>query len=85
MVLAVIGTSVASIIFNKLLSTSSAIFASSITYLIPIVAIFWGFFDGEIISISHLLGFGIIITGVYLVNKKKYLFIAYIFKNNTQY
>ncbi|MAU36435.1 MAG: EamA family transporter [Flavobacteriales bacterium] len=68
-VLAVIGTSVASIIFNKLLSTSSAIFASSITYLIPIVAIFWGFFDGEIISISHLLGFGIIIIGVYLVNK----------------
>ena len=67
-VLAVLGTSVASIIFNKLLSRSSAIFTSSITYLIPIVAIFWGLFDGEVILIYHILAFGIILSGVYLVN-----------------
>ena len=66
--LAVLGTSLAAIIFNKLLSRSSAIFTSSITYLIPIVAIFWGLLDGEVISIYHLLGFGIILSGVYLVN-----------------
>jgi drug/metabolite transporter (DMT)-like permease len=68
--LSVLGTSMAAIIFNRLLSRSSAIFVSSITYLIPIVAIFWGVFDGEIITMYHALGFVIILSGVYLVNKK---------------
>jgi len=68
--LAVLGTSMAAIIFNRLLSRSSAIFVSSITYLIPIVAIFWGIFDGEIITMYHISGFVIILSGVYLVNKK---------------
>lgn len=69
-VLAVFGTSIATIIFNSLLSRASTIFASSITYLIPIVAIFWAILDGEIISPYHFLGFIIILSGVYLVNKK---------------
>lgn len=68
--LAVLGTSLATIIFNILLSRTSAIFVSSITYLIPIVAIFWGFIDGEIITIHHFFGFFIVLSGVYLVNKK---------------
>ncbi|MDB0026996.1 DMT family transporter [Flavobacteriales bacterium] len=68
--LSVLGTSMAVIIFNKLISRSSAIFASSVTYLIPIVAILWGFFDGEIITPYHLFGMLIILSGVYLVNKK---------------
>ena len=68
--LSILGTSIAAIIFNRLLRRSSAIFTSSITYLIPIVAIFWGLFDGETITIYHVLGFIIILSGVYLVNKK---------------
>ena len=68
--LSVLGTSMAVIIFNKLISRSSAIFASSVTYLIPIVAILWGVFDGEIITPYHLFGMLIILSGVYLVNKK---------------
>ena len=68
--LSVCGTSMAVIIFNKLISRSSAIFASSVTYLIPIVAILWGVFDGEIITPYHLFGMLIIFSGVYLVNKK---------------
>ena len=67
--LAVVGTSSAVVIFNKLISRSSAIFASSVTYLIPIVAIFWGILDGEIVTMYHLIGFVIILAGVYLVNK----------------
>jgi drug/metabolite transporter (DMT)-like permease len=70
-ILAVIGTSFAVVLFNYLLKQSSAIFASSVTYLIPIVAIAWGVFDGENILIQHLIGAAIILTGVYLVNKKK--------------
>ena len=67
--LAVLGTAIAAIIFNRLLSHSSAIFVSSITYLIPIVAIIWGIFDGEIITCYHILGCIVILSGVYLVNK----------------
>ena len=69
--LSVIGTSVAVIVFNKLISNSSAIFASSVTYLIPIVAILWGVFDGEQINKHHIIGVSIILSGVYLVNKRK--------------
>ena len=68
--LAVVGTSSAVVIFNKLISRSSAIFASSVTYLIPIVAILWGVFDGENITMNHILAVVIILSGVYLVNKK---------------
>ena len=67
--LGVLGTAITAIIFNRLLSRSSAIFVSSITYLIPIIAIFWGIFDGEIITYYHILGCIVILSGVYLVNK----------------
>jgi len=68
--LAIVGTSAAVVIFNKLIIRSSAIFASSVTYLIPIIAILWGVFDGENITIHHILAVIIILSGVYLVNKK---------------
>ncbi len=68
--LAVVGTSSAVVIFNKLINRSSAIFASSVTYLIPIVAILWGVFDGETVTFIHLISVVIILSGVYLVNKK---------------
>ena len=70
-ILAVIGTSFAVVLFNYLLKQSSVIFASSVTYLIPIVAIAWGVFDGENILLQHLIGAAIILLGVYLVNKKE--------------
>ena len=69
-ILAVLGTSIALVLFNKLVKNSTAIFASSVTYLIPIIAVFWGIVDGEQISINHFLGIGIIFIGIYLVNKK---------------
>ena len=68
--LSVLGTSLAVIIFNQLISRSSAIFASSVTYMIPVIAIFWGIFDGEKITAYHLIGMFIIFSGLYLVNKK---------------
>jgi len=71
--LAVVCTSAAVVIFNKLISQSTAIFASSVTYLIPVVAIFWGVFDGEEVTFIHLLSVVIILSGVYLVNKKAQL------------
>ena len=69
-ILAVIGTSMAVAIFNKLVARTTAIFASSVTYLIPIFAIMWGVIDGENIALQHILGTAIIFAGIYLVNKQ---------------
>ena len=70
-ILSVVGTGIAKTIYNKLVHISSPVFSSSVTYLIPIVAIFWGILDGEKLSIIQLFGGMIILFGVYLVNKKK--------------
>ena len=50
---------------------ASPIFASSVTYLIPIVAVFWGILDGEELSAVQLLAGFIILLGVYLLNRSK--------------
>ncbi|MBA6156813.1 EamA family transporter [Tenacibaculum sp. S7007] len=70
-ILSVLGTAIAKVIFNDLVHISSPIFASSVTYLIPIVAVIWGIIDGEKLSIIQLLAGGIILFGVWLVNKAK--------------
>jgi len=70
MILGIVGTGVANVIFYKLIQISSPIFASSVTYLIPIVACLWGFMDNEVITPMQLLGAFIILLGVYLANKK---------------
>lgn len=72
-ILAIFGTSLALIIFNNLIKMSTATFASSVTYLIPFVAIIWGIVFNEPISwsASFIL---LILGGIYLVkssNRKK--------------
>jgi len=69
-ILSVIGTAFAKIMFNKLIQISTPIFSSSVTYLIPIVAITWGILDGEKISFLQFIYGLVILFGVYLVNKK---------------
>lgn len=69
--LAFLGTALANILFNKLIHLSSPVFAASVTYLIPLVAVLWGLLDGEHISVIQLLGGFIILFGVWLVNRKK--------------
>ncbi|HDZ05232.1 hypothetical protein LCGC14_0068730 [marine sediment metagenome] len=71
MALAFLGTALANILFNKLIKLSSPVFAASVTYLIPLVAVLLGFLDGENISLIQLLGGLIILFGVWLVNRKK--------------
>jgi len=70
-ILAVIGTGFAKIMFNRLIQISTPIFSSSVTYLIPIVAITWGILDGEKITLFQFVSGAIILLGVYLVNKSK--------------
>lgn len=69
-VLAVFGTAVALVFFNWLVKMASALFASSVTYFIPIVAVLWGWMDGESVVALQFLGAAIILYGVYLVYKK---------------
>ncbi|TLP72929.1 permease [Maribacter sp. ACAM166] len=73
LILSLVGTALANILFNKLIKLSSPVFAASVTYLIPLVAVLWGFLDGEHMSLLQLLGGLIILFGVWLVNRKKKL------------
>lgn len=69
-ILALAGTAFAKVFFNKLIQISSPVFSSSVTYLIPIVAVMWGIADGEKFSIIQVLAAIIILSGVYVANKK---------------
>jgi drug/metabolite transporter (DMT)-like permease len=70
-VLAVFGTGIAKVLYTKLVQISTPVFASSVTYLMPLVAIFWGFLDGEKLSFVQVIAGIIIMLGVYLVNRAK--------------
>lgn len=67
--LAVFGTAIAVILFNMLIKKVSAVFSSSVTYIIPVFAIFWGLVDGEEIQMLQFVCIAIILTGIYIVNK----------------
>lgn len=67
--LAVMGTVLGSILYFWLLQRTSAIFATSVTYLLPIGAIIIGSFDGEAIGLIDIVGTAIILLGVYLARK----------------
>lgn len=67
--LAALGTVGGSILYFWLLQRTSPIFATSVTYLLPVTAIVLGIFDGEAVSAIELLGTGVILTGLYLARK----------------
>lgn len=71
LVLGVFGSAIAQTLFNKFVKISSPIFASAVTYTMPVVAIFWALIDGEILSIMQFFATAIILIGVFLVNKRK--------------
>ena len=70
-ILCIMGTVVAKVMFNRLIQISSPVFSVSVTYLIPIVGVLWGIADEEIFTLRQLLASGFILLGVYLVNKKE--------------
>lgn len=70
-ILSVFGTAIAKTIYNELVHISSPVFSSSVTYLIPIVAVTWGVLDGETIHYTQFFAAILILVGVYLVNKTK--------------
>ncbi|MDC0553832.1 DMT family transporter [Flavobacteriaceae bacterium] len=73
LILSIIGTVFAKILFNKFVQIASPVFASSVTYTLPIVALFWGLIDGEVFTLNQFFATVIILIGVYLANKKSKL------------
>lgn len=69
-ILGIVGTGIANISFYKLIQISSPVFASSVTYLIPIVALGWGIFDNERLTLFQIFGAAVVMVGIYLANKK---------------
>jgi drug/metabolite transporter (DMT)-like permease len=69
-ILAVMSTAVANLIFNKIIKLRSPLFAASVTYIMPLVSVGWGLLDGEQLFYGHFIGMAAILGGVYLANKK---------------
>ena len=68
--LAVLGTALSLVAFNHLIQITNAVFASFNTYIIPIVAILWGLWDGETLTAWQVGGMALILAGVILVKRK---------------
>jgi drug/metabolite transporter (DMT)-like permease len=71
LILGIVGTAFATVLFNRLIQISGPLFTSSVTYLIPVVAVMWGVLDGELLTGWHYTSMAAIIAGVYLVNKSR--------------
>jgi|TARA_B100000809_G_scaffold60525_2_gene57096 drug/metabolite transporter (DMT)-like permease len=69
LVLSAFGTALAKVLFNKLVQISTAVFASSVTYSLLIVSLFWGILDGELFSINQLMATALIVLGVLLSSR----------------
>jgi drug/metabolite transporter (DMT)-like permease len=72
-ILAVLGSATALAIYYLLIRDTSPIFASSVTYFIPIVATLWGFADNEHFSSSMLISVIFIFAGVFIINRPDFL------------
>lgn len=68
-VLGFIGTSMATILFYYLVKQSGMLFGSMVTYGIPVVAVAWGFLDGENLNLTQIACLGLILFGVWIVNR----------------
>ncbi len=69
-VLSLLGTVLANILFYRLIQRTNAIFASSVAYIIPLMALAWGLIDGESMQWTHLAGMVFILLGLWILRKK---------------
>jgi len=70
-ILGIFGTAISLVLYTRLVQMTTAVFASSVTYMIPIVAILWGLFDNEKLYPLHYAGMFLILLGIYIVNRTK--------------
>lgn len=70
LILGLLGTALAQFLHTKLIQRSSPLFASTTTYVIPVVAIFWGILDNEPFTFGHFMACLGILVSVYLVRRE---------------
>jgi drug/metabolite transporter (DMT)-like permease len=68
-VLGVVGTAIAWVMFYLLVKRSTALFASSVTFLVPVIALAWGWVYGESITVYELVALIVILGGVYQMRR----------------
>lgn len=68
--LALLSSAIAVTIFYRLIDFSSVVFASSVTYIIPVFAILWGLFDGEQVTVIQTIFMAVCLLGVYISDRK---------------
>ena len=71
LVLSLVGTFGANILFFKLIQLTDSVFASSVSFITPIIALLWGLWDGETVSPIFLVALLLIFSGIYLVKYQK--------------
>jgi drug/metabolite transporter (DMT)-like permease len=72
LVLAMFGTALSNILYFQLVKIASPLFASAVTYLIPVVALLWGLADGERLHMLHIPALLLILGGVGLISYQGY-------------
>ena len=70
-ILGVFSSAIAQTLFNRFVKIASPLFASAVTYTMPLVAILWAVLDGEELTIKQYFASLVILFGVYLVNQKE--------------
>jgi drug/metabolite transporter (DMT)-like permease len=70
-ILAVLGTAFALVLFNYLIKRTTAVYAASVTFIMPVIVLLWGVFDGENIGFTHVIALFLILAGVYILNYLK--------------
>lgn len=71
--LSIFGTGLAMMLNYRLLNIATPLFASTVTLLMPIVAIVWGVLDGEILTKGQIFGGIVIVSGLLFLRAKKIL------------
>jgi drug/metabolite transporter (DMT)-like permease len=69
--LSIFGTGLAMMLSYRLMNISTPLFASTVTLLMPIVAVIWGILDGEKLTEFQFVGSLIIISGLIFLRAKK--------------
>lgn len=68
--LALVGTAAASYLFFRLVQLTDPVFASSVSYLVPIVALGWGLLAGEVVNVAIVGGLALVLAGVWLSGRR---------------
>lgn len=68
--LGVVGSAIATALFYQLIKRAGGLFASLVTYGIPVVSILWGLIDGEQVTLLQVGCLGVILSGVYIANRQ---------------